>query len=393
MKKSVIVLVVLLLVGLLGWRVYQKITAAQPGSSRPANPATAVATQPVHRETLRDVRTFTGSVLPREQFVLAPKVAGRLEKLLVNISDPVRNGDLVARLENQEYLQQVEQARAELDVARANVAEAASARDVAAREFERVKELLKQKVASEAEMEQAQARFLAAQARHDVALAQVKQNEAALKASEVRLSYTQIHATWEGNAEPRVVGERFVDEGAMLKANEPIVTILDCHTVIAVISVIERDYPLIRTGQTAVATTDAFPGAAFDGAVSRKAPLLKESSRQARVEVEVANPERRLAPGMFVRVEIPFAVKEKAIVVPAAAVVRREGKTGVFQPDPDGRHARFVPVTPGIVSGSDTEITAPALEGQVIVLGQHLLDDGSAILLPGQERPKGDPRP
>ncbi len=384
MKKILLPLLAISL-GFIGWRIHEKIKNTQTGSQKKEPPATAVSLQPLHRMDVRDVRVFTGSVLPRQQFVVAPKVAGRLEKLLVNIGEPVRNGDLVARLDDQEYRQQVEEARAALEVARAIVSDTAGARDLAERDFTRVQSLVTEKVASEAELDEARARVLAAQARHAVALAQIKQNEAALKASEVRLSYTEIRAAWEGNDERRVIGERYVDEGAMLKANEPIVSILDVHTVLAVLSVIERDYSRIRTGQTAAVTTDAWPGLTFTGSVVRKAPLLKEASRQARVEVEVPNPDRRLAPGMFIRAEIPFASQANALVAPTAALVQRDGKTGVFLSDTDGRRARFVPVTPGIVNGALTEIVEPDLDGSVIVLGQHLLDDGASIRVTGQE--------
>lgn len=384
MKRITVVVAVLLLLGFVGWRIWQKLAgereAAQPRQARGAT--VAVVVEPVRRQTIRDVRAFTGTIEPKTQFVVAPKVAGRLEKLEVNIGDEIKSGDPIALLDSQEYGQQLEQARAELDVARANVMDSQSTLDTAARDLERVKELRKQKVASEAEMDQAEAQYRAAQAKHEVALAQVKQKEAALKASEVRLSYTRIVASWDSGAGTRVIGERFVDEGAMLGANQPIVSILDIDTVIAAIFVIERDYPYVRTGQSVTITTDAFPGRDFAGTVARKAPLLKESSRQARVEVEVANADRLLAPGMFVRAEIQFAAHDNAVVVPMAAVVRREGRSGVFLADPTALKARFVPVTVGIAAGETAEILDPPLDGQVVTLGQHLLEDGSAIVLP-----------
>lgn len=383
MKKTVIILSVLLLAGLIGWRAYQKVSAkGQPQRRGARGGAVAVVLQPVRRDTIRDVRVFTGTVYPKEQFVLAPKIPGRLERLMVNTGSKVRNGDPIAVLDDQEYNRLVEQAQAELEVANANVMDTRSAVEIAKREFERAQELRKEKVASEAELDQVDARYKAAQAKQEVAMAQVKQREAALKANQVRLSYTRINASWEDSNSVRVVGERFVDEGAMLRANDPIVSILDINTVIATIFVIERDYPHVLAGQTATVTTDAFPGKNFSGKVARKAPFLRESSRQARVEIEIQNPEYLLAPGMFVRAEIQFAVRENATIVPVAAVVRRNAQVGVFLADPTQAKARFVPITQGIVSGESTEVLAPPLDGQVVVLGQHLLEDGAAIGVP-----------
>jgi RND family efflux transporter MFP subunit len=390
MKKKLATFILLLVLGLIGWRVYQKVTG-QGGKAavrQDRNAAVAVVVQPVLKEAIRDVRQFTGSVLPRAQFVVAPKVAGRLEKLLVNIGQTVSNGQAVAKLDSLEYDQQVNQARAELEVAQANVLDLQSALDIATREFERARELRRQQVASEAEMDQAFARHRAAQAKHAVALAQVKQSQAALKAAEVRLSYTQIAAAWEGGNGERVIGERSVDEGAMLRANDPIVSVLDIGTVIAAIFVIEKDYPKIQLDQAAIVETDAFPGRTFAGRIARKAPLLKESSRQARIEIDIANPERLLAPGMFVRVEIQFAVHADATVVPVAALAHRDEQTGVFLADTATLKVRFVPVTVGIVSREKAEIVTPLLEGRVVTMGQHLLEDGSRIVIPS-ERPAG----
>ena len=386
MKKIFAVLIVLVLVGAVGWRVYQKVAERRSGATprQALRPAVAVVLRPVRHEGIRDVREFTGTVYPKSQFLVAPKVAGRLEKLVVNIGQTVTNGDLIALLDSQEYSLQVAQARAELEVARANLVDSQSSLDIANRELERVRQLREQQIASEAELDQADARGRAAQANHEVALAQVKQREAALKGAEVRLSYTRIEATWDDGNNTRVIGERYVDEGAMLPANQPIVSILDINSVIATIFVIERDYPSISIGQTAVITTDAFPQRTFSGTIARLAPLLRESSRQARVEIEIDNPEHLLVPGMFVRAEIEFAAHDNATVLPVAAVVRRNGQSGVFLADTHALTVRFVPVTVGIVHEDTAEVLEPAIEGRVVTLGQHLLEDGSAITIPDE---------
>jgi RND family efflux transporter MFP subunit len=390
MKRTALTILAVAIAALFGWRGHQIAKARKDGGKpRPTQAqAVAVVVQPVRQEAVRDLRVFTGTVSANAQFVVAPKVAGRLERLLVDIGDEVKNGDLIALLDNLEYRQQVEQARAELDVANANVPDCQSALDIATRELDRANELRKKQAVSESEMDQADAQFRAARAKHAVALAQVKQRDAALKVAEVRLSYTRISALWEDGNGTRVIGERFVDQGAMLSPSDPIVSILDIDAVIAAIFVIERDYPHLQTGQSAVITTDAFPGKTFAGKVVRKAPLLKESSRQARVEIAIDNPQRLLAPGMFVRVEIQFAARENATVVPAGALVRRNGQSGVFLADAATRTARFVPVTVGIVDTQWAEVLAPAIAGQVVTLGQHLLEDGAGLVIADAKPPE-----
>ncbi len=392
MKNTLVIVIILLLAGLLGWRLYQKVAEKSAGSQprQGLRPAVAVLLQPVRHEAIRDVREFTGTIYPKTQFLVAPKVAGRLERLLVNIGQAVTNGDLIALLDSQEYSLQVVQAQAELEVTKANLNDSQSTLDISSRELERVKELRQQKIASEAELDQADARGKAAQANHDVALAQVQQREAALKSAQVRLSYTRIEAAWDSGDPTRVIGERYVDEGAMLPANQPIVSILDVDTVIATIFVIERDYPSIHVGQATILSTDAFPDQRFSGNIARVSPLLRESSRQARVEIEVPNPDHRLVPGMFVRADIEFASHPQATIIPVAAVARRNNVSGVFLADTNALTAHFVPITIGIVSGGAAEVVEPTLDGQVVTLGQHLLEDGSAILVPDADPVPGD---
>lgn len=381
MKKWIVGLLALAVLGGLvvtrEWRVRQDREGARPGRGR-----VPVEIVPVQRETLRDAGRFSGSLLPRSSVTVAPRVGGRLERLPVDIGDTVERGDELAVLDSEEYEQQLRQAEAELEVARANATEARSALKSAQRELNRVTELHGQAIASDAELDTAQSRFEVAEARALVAQSQVRQREAGFEAARIRLSYTRIAASWEEGGAERVVGERFVHEGAVLRPNDPIVSLLDISSLTAVVYAIERDYPKLAVGQPARLTTDAWPGERFDGAVARIAPLVREASRQARVEITVPNPDRRLRPGMFVRAEIVYEMHEDAIAIPLGALVRRGGRDGVFQPDSEGPVARFVPVTVGIRDRERVQILEPSLSGHVITLGQHLLDDGTPISLP-----------
>jgi len=386
MKKFLILVIALTIIGLLGWRIYHEILDLKKPSNRQREAlAVAVEIAPIQKTSVRDIGFFTGTLDPRAKFIVAPKISGRLEKLLVNLGDRVKRGQLIAVLEDDEFLQQLEQARAELEVARAQLEESKSNLENARREFERVNVLREKKIASASELDAAQAQFGSLSAKHKVALAQVTEKGAALKGAEVRLSYTRIHANWEDGNEHRVVGERFMDEGAMLAPNSSIVTILDIGSVTAVIHVIERDYPKLRIGQHAVVVTDAFPDRSFPARIVRIAPLLRETSREARAELEVPNSGYVLKPGMFVRVQIEFEKHEHAAVVPLTALAKRNGQQGVFVADRQELKAHFVPVTLGIVNNEAAEVLKPPLTGWVVTLGQHLLEDGATIILPKTE--------
>jgi multidrug efflux pump subunit AcrA (membrane-fusion protein) len=194
-----------------------------------------------------------------------------------------------------------------------------------------------------------------------------------------------------------------------LQANQSIVSILQNDPLTAVVHVVEKDYPKVHVGQQAIVSTDAYPDKTFTGGIVRIAPLLKETSRQARVEIEIANADHLLKPGMFIRAQIEFARHDNATLVPLAALVKRNGKQGVFvakaaqdndaqsprnEPNnvkaspPSARRASFVPVTVGIISGEVVEVLEPQILGSVVTIGNHLLEDGSEITVADKERSK-----
>lgn len=355
------------------------------GAKGRAEVAVAVEIAPVERGEIRDLRVFTGTLLPRARFVFAPKIAGRLLYLPFHIGDTIPSGAVVAKLDDEEYRQQVYQAAASLEVAKATVEQQATELALAQREMDRIKFLREKNIAAEADWDQAEARYKARAAQLRVAEAQMHEKEAALKAAEVRLSYATIISPPDSDGGIWRVEERYVDVGAMLAANMPILSVVDLRCVIAVIHVIERDYPSLAVGLPVEMTTDAYPGQRFTGKVLRIAPVLRESSRQARVEIEIPNESLLLRPGMFIRATLEFARHPDARLIPRTAFVKRDGKPGVFwiESTEKGKAiARFYEVKPGILTQERVEILEPPLEGYVVTLGHHLLSNGSPVLLP-----------
>lgn len=383
-RKVILIAIVTVIIGFIAWQIIQKtIKSGQgPGVERSAAPV-AVEIAAIRKATIHDIGNFTGTLAPKSQFVVAPKISGRLERLLVDIGDRVSRNQLIATLDDEEYRQQVRQAEADLQVAQANLEESRSSLEVAKREWERVEELHKKGISADSELDAAKGTYATQEARYKVSQAQVANKQAALEAAKIRLSYTKITATWEEGMNSRVVGERFVSEGAMLTPNTPILSILEINPLLAIIHITDKDYFRIKTGQVASISTDALPDKSVTGEIVRIAPLLKETSREARVEIEFANPEGIFKPGMFINTTINFASHEDATVVPVSSVVKRDNQQGVFLADMDNSVAQFIPVKVGISNSELSEILEPpSLSGYVVILGQHLLAQGSPIILP-----------
>ncbi len=402
MKKIVwISLVVLVVLGLIGFQVYRKVIVARSSTGGPGGrgepggrgaPAVAVETAEVTRATVKEIGQFSGSLQPRSRFVAATKVGGRLNKLLVDVGDVVRSGQPIAILDDQEYVQQVDQAQAALMVAEANLEDARIALEAGRRELEQVSALRDKKIASVSEYNAAVDQLSKAEARYKLVQAQLKQQQVALEVAQARLADARIAVEWDDGSVSRVIGERFVDAGELLRANDSIVSVLDIGSLQASLQVSEESYGRIHLGQPAVITIDIQAGRHFSGRVVRMAPFLQESSRQAEVWIEVPNPDGALKPCMFVRVDLELARRENAVTIPASALVRNEDRQGVFLVDAEAGKARFVPVTTGITDGDRVEVLEPQLSGRVVTLGQHLLQDGSSILLP-EAKPVGTGRP
>ncbi|MFA6471100.1 MAG: efflux RND transporter periplasmic adaptor subunit [Candidatus Latescibacterota bacterium] len=378
MKKKVLIVVGIIFLAFITWRVVELVNKKSVSSAkRAARPPVAVQVDKVVYAPIQEIREFTGTVYPIYQYVVAPKVSGRIVEIRKRIGDPVRRGEIIARIDDAEYQQAVLESEANLKIADASLTETIGQAELAKQELDRAQSLTAKGIASPSELDAAVSSNTAQQSRLKLAQAQVEQREASLNSAKIRLSYTVLNAT-----EPGSVGERFVDEGALLSPNSPIVTVVGYDRVIIRTTVVERDYGRIRTGQTADIIVDAYPDQHFSGKVARIAPMLQESARVAQMEVEVANEAHILKPGMFTRVRVVLAENDNAQIVPSQAVVNVDGTPGIFVIDKIEPVAHFLPVKTGIVAADRTEILSPQINGAVVTLGQNLLLEGSRVLLP-----------
>ncbi len=249
---------------------------------------------------------------------------------------------------------------------------------IAARELERVAALHDRGIASDSQLDTARAAEASRRAAVQVAEARVLRAEAALASARIRLGYASITADWEGGDDQRVVAERYAEEGDTVSANTPLLAIIELDPIRAVIFVTERDYALLASGQAVRLETDAYPARQWRGEVARVAPVFREGSRQARVEIRVGNADAALKPGMFVRVEAVLDRVLDATLVPARALVERGGRDFVFVMEGEDS-VRAVEVALGIRDGETQQVEGEGLSGRVVTLGQQLLDDGSRV--------------
>lgn len=202
-----------------------------------------------------------------------------------------------------------------------------------------------------------------------LAEARVRQANAAYEVENIQLRYTTVRASWQGGPERGTVGMRYQDAGNTIQAGARILAIVGLDPLKAVVTVTEKDYARLHVGQPGTLITDAIPGESFDAEISRIAPIFQESSRQARIELRVANPGNVLRPGMFIRVRVVLREAFAETIVPTAVIVQRANRNAVFTVNDNAETISEHTVELGIVRGDRMQIVRPVLTGHVVVLG------------------------
>lgn len=388
-------ILLLLLAGasFVGYRAWTVQTTGTDAAGVPEGNTGPVAVELAEIETglIRDVRVLSGSLEARAWFTVAAKVGGLIEGVFVDIGDRVERDKIVAEIDDAEFVQAVAQAEAELGVRKAERSRAESDRDLAQRDYDRALALQERGIASESQLDETSAALASAEAALELAQARVTQAEASLELSNIRLRYADVKANWSGGPDTATVAERYQDAGNTVQSGDPIVAVAVLDPLTAVVSVTEGDYAQLSVGQPATLVTDARPGEMFDAEVARIAPVFREASRQARIELRVENPDRVLRPGMFIRVRVVLQEADAHTIVPGAAIVQRGGQDVVFTVNPDGNAVTEHVVETGIVQGERVQVTSPQLSGRIVVLGQQLLEDGAPITISDHDAsPAGD---
>lgn len=176
-----------------------------------------------------------------------------------------------------------------------------------------------------------------------------------------------------------VLTRYFADLGQNVTAATPVCEVAVVSPVKVVVRVTERDFPRVRSGMPVRFSCDPYPGEAFTGRVTKISSAMDEATRSADVEIEAANPGKKLKPGMFATVTIIVRSHPGALVIPRAALAAT-GVTGhVFVVD-DAGVARKRPVKIGLVQEDVAEALTGLYPGdKVVTLGWHNLEDGTPV--------------
>ena len=249
------------------------------------------------------------------------QVSGKIQELYADFNSIVRADEVIARLDPSLFETQVEQSKANLIRAQADVERLTIAIDDAETKLARAKGLSARSLIPASELEAAQVEARLAEAQLRSSRAQMTQAEASLNQVNVNLGHTIITSPIDG-----IVISRSVDVGQTVAASmqAPILFLLaaDLTKMKVNANIDESDVGRIRPGQVVTFRVDAYPDSEFEGLVSqvRLEPIVVENVVTYATQIDVPNPDLRLKPGMTATVTLEIARRNDAVRIPNAAL-------------------------------------------------------------------------
>lgn len=323
------------------------------------------------------VLTASGYVVARRKAAVASKGTGRLVYLGVEEGDRVKEGQVIARLEDEDVLAALRRARADLKATEAELKDARAS-------VGRQKTLVEKQFVSQADYD-------AAEARYNRVVANIEAARFAVKEAEVAVQNTRIIAPFDGtvlrkNAD---VGEIVAPLAGAASSRAAVVTIADMSSLEVDADVSEANITRVYSDQGCEIRLDAYPEQRYFGKVSKIVPTADRAKATVMVKIKFKDYDKRVLPEMSAKItflavgSIDDASSKQLLTVPASAVSTRNGRQVVYQVKDD--RAVGVAVVTGQKLGAWLEIKNGLKEGdKVIGKADDKIQDGTKVALKGQ---------
>jgi multidrug efflux pump subunit AcrA (membrane-fusion protein) len=400
-KKLLWIIIILVVLALSGSAVYLLW-------SKPKKSETSLQTALVSRRDIGSSVQATGTVkaMVGAEVKVGSRITGRVERLYASIGDRVKKDDVIVRLDQEDLKARVAKAKADLDLADANLAliragsrkeeiqeaqekieQARSTLDLDKKILDREKSLLAKGYTTQETVDKAEKEYEVSLSQYkatqesiqlvkekytkeeiDAAVAKVDQAKASLKDAEVQLSYGTIRAPISGT-----IASVTTQQGETVTAslNAPtFITIIDLNRLEVDTYVDETDIGKVKVGQEATFTVASFPDKDFKGKVMAIYPkaIIQDNVVYYITIISADNPEGLLRPEMTATVNISLQKRENVLTVPNGAIHREGGKKVVFVFQNNQPIKREVKT--GWKDSSYTEILSGLQEGERVIIGE-----------------------
>lgn len=338
---------------------------------------------------------ISGTVIAQNQVTLFPEISGKVANVHVQNGESVKKGNPIVSLDDKQYQEQVQQARADLRINQARLKQAQARYSQLEAQYKRTKQLSDQNLSSDLEMETLQAQMSSAEADVELAEAQLEQAKSNLEEQQEILSKTVVRAPISGT-----VGQRNAEVGMQVSSSTRLFTIGDLNNLRVEVVLTEEMLNEVKVGQTArvYAGSGSSQNQFLEAELSRISPFLNNVTRSTEGEIDIKNTSNRFRPGMFVPVDILYGESTQATLLPTSAIYTdpTSGDEGVFvatslgseiepieQVDPDNppplteaTDVQFKQIN--VVAEGRMEVGVEGIEpgSWVITVGQDLLSGG-----------------
>ena len=305
-----------------------------------ADPTVAV-TQVSVREVPQE-ETYTSTLQAYVKINIAPQTAGRISRILVDVGDNVKKGQVVAEMD------QTQLAQIELQLKNNET------------EYNRLKELYEVGGLSKSDLDAI---------------------EMAYNVSKTQYNNLKENATLVSPING-VITARNYDAGDMYAMSAPIYTVEQIVPVKLLVGISETDYTKVKKGDSVEITADALPGQTFNGKVRKIYPTVDPATRTFTVEVVIDNGNSVLRPGMFARAKVNFGMNN-SVVIPDVAVVKQQGsgERFVYVLNEDNT-VTYQKVVLGRRMGAEYEVLEGLSDGAKVVTGGMIrLKDGIKVIV------------
>jgi membrane fusion protein (multidrug efflux system) len=327
------------------------IDAFNRSNSKDSNNSSAIPVQAVAAKR-GDISNFlmqTTTIEAERQVDIMAKVSGQVVQLPAEEGLRVKNGDLLAQLDEAEIKINYMRSKVTFETDKSV--------------YERSKEMLEKT-------------FIATED-YEAARLQYESSKSAYEAAKLQLEYTSVRAPFDG-----VVTVRSVELGQRVNVNQALFTIADFNPLRAKIYVPEKDIGRIFEGQGATISVEAQPEIEFKGVVKMVSPVVDPESGTSKITIDITDDRGKLKPGMFASVFITTETHKNTLIIPKRSLVLETDLDQVYIYREGMAHK--VNLKLGFSSGDDLEVLEGLQEGDLVVTaGQDGLREGLPIRVPG----------
>ena len=391
MKKVIKWFAALLVLGGLGWFAYQKM--------QPKNEASFI-TEEVKRGKIAQTVSATGEIAATNLVDVGAQVSGQIKKMHVKIGDVVKEGDLIAEIDNVTQVNEVNTRKAQLQTYQAQLESAQVALKIAQRKYSRYKSLASADAVSKEEFEATEDSLATNRAKIKELQSSIRQTQIAINTAEKDLGYTRITAPSAGTVVSLVV-----EQGQTINASQTsptVVQIADLTSMTNKMQIAEGDATKVKAGQTVNFTILSEPDTPISAKLDSVDPGLTTMSQGSYskstdttsnaiyyyARATVPNPEGKLAIGMTTQNTVEIASVDNVLVVPTVAIKTKDGKKFVRVLGTNNQ-AEDKEIQTGLKDSMNTEVKSGLNEGDKVVMSEMGADEKAAAV---EKEMAGPPR-